>query len=112
MAFQPSNSKARVQEAVREAGSPARLSLIFAGMGFPVILRAVSNTSDTEYPFSLPRLTTKLLLFLLRLILPEITIFDETSNEYRSLSPLEKFGALLNLLLICIWVIAQIYCLM
>lgn len=52
------------------------------------------------------------LLFLLRLILPEITIFDETSNEYRSLSPIEKFGALLNLLLICIWVIAQIYCLM
>lgn len=53
-----------------------------------------------------------ILLFLFRLILPEITIFDETSNEYSSLSLIEKFGALINLLLICIWVIAQFYCLL
>lgn len=53
-----------------------------------------------------------ILLFLFRLIFPEITIFDETSNEYSSLSTIEKVLALGNLVLICIWVIAQIYCLM
>lgn len=51
------------------------------------------------------------LLFLLRLILPEITIFNETSNAYNSLSSVEKIGSFVNLLLIGIWVIAQIFCL-
>ena len=53
-----------------------------------------------------------ILLFLFRFISPEITIFDETSNEYSSLSTIEKIGALGNLVLICIWFIAQGYCLM
>ena len=52
------------------------------------------------------------LLFLIRLILPKITVFDETSNEYSLLSPVEKFSSLVSLLLICVWVIAQAYCLM
>lgn len=51
------------------------------------------------------------LLFLLRLISPEITIFNEISNDYHSLSSIEKVGSFVNLLLIGIWVIAQISCL-
>ncbi|CEN82017.1 Uncharacterised protein [[Clostridium] sordellii] len=52
------------------------------------------------------------LLFLLRLILPEIKIFDDISKEYSLLSPIEKVGSLVNLILIGIWVLGQIYCLM
>ncbi|WP_250672981.1 hypothetical protein LZ906_016100 (plasmid) [Paraclostridium ghonii] len=51
------------------------------------------------------------LLFLSRLILSELTIFDKISNEYKSLSIIEKVGSLVNLLLIIIWIIAQVYCL-
>lgn len=51
------------------------------------------------------------LLFLLRLIFPEVTTFNETSNEYRYLSCKEKAGALLTVFLIIIWVISQIICL-
>lgn len=51
------------------------------------------------------------LLFLCRLILPELKIFDKISDEYKSLSIMEKVGSLVNLLLIFIWIIAQVYCL-
>lgn len=51
------------------------------------------------------------LLFLCRLILPELTIFDKISDEYKALSIMEKVGSLVNLLLIIIWIIAQVYCL-
>lgn len=55
--------------------------------------------------------TPLFLLFLLRLILPEIKIFDDISKKYSLLSPIEKVGSLVNLILIGIWAIAQIYCL-
>ena len=51
------------------------------------------------------------LLFLLKLILPESTVFNDISYQYSELSSKEKFSSLVNLLLICIWLIAQIYCL-
>ncbi|GAA0696485.1 hypothetical protein GCM10008904_00510 [Paraclostridium ghonii] len=51
------------------------------------------------------------LLFLYKLILPELTSFDKISDEYKSLSIMEKVGSLVNLLLIIIWIIAQVYCL-
>lgn len=55
--------------------------------------------------------TPLILIFLLRLILPEVKIFDNISKEYSLLSYIEKVGALANLLLIGVWIIAQIYCL-
>ncbi|EPZ58847.1 hypothetical protein H477_1600 [[Clostridium] sordellii ATCC 9714] len=48
---------------------------------------------------------------MLRLILPEIKIFDDIYKEYSLLSPIEKVGSLVNLILIGIWVVGQIYCL-
>lgn len=51
------------------------------------------------------------LLFLCRLILPELKTFDKISDEYKALSIMEKVGSLVNLLLIIIWIIAQVYCL-
>lgn len=51
-------------------------------------------------------------LFLVRLVLPEIRLLDEKSNEYNALSDIEKFGSVVNLVLIGIWVITEVYCLM
>lgn len=51
-------------------------------------------------------------LFLVRLVLPEIKLLDEKSNEYSALSEIETFGSVVNLVLIGIWVITEVYCLM
>jgi hypothetical protein len=59
-AFQPSTVLARALDAVSLAGSPARRGAIFAGIGLPVIFRAVSSTSSTELPVSLPKFNTML----------------------------------------------------
>lgn len=51
------------------------------------------------------------LLFLFRLIFPEVKVFDKRSTEYRYLSHKEKALSLLTIFLIIIWAIAQILCL-
>ncbi|EQK48694.1 hypothetical protein C671_0367 [[Clostridium] bifermentans ATCC 19299] len=74
---------------------------------------AVSFFTKSEKGFNLSIMivcTPLILSFLLELIMPQIRDKNEISKVYSSLSPIEKFGSIINLLLICAWVIAQIYC--
>ena len=49
------------------------------------------------------------LLYLLKLSFPEFKVFSEISYQYNELSSVEKLSCLVNSLLICIWLVAQIY---
>lgn len=73
---------------------------------------SLSNQSQRGFKLSIAIICVPLaLLFLSRLILPELKTFDKISDEYKALSIMEKVGSLVNLLLIIIWIIAQVYCL-
>ncbi|MDK2584539.1 hypothetical protein QOZ83_01585 [Romboutsia sedimentorum] len=83
---------------------------IFSIMLICAIFMSFMLKSEKGFEISIMIVLTPLALaFVLDLM--QTASKSEVSNAYGDLTPSEKLGSIINIFLICIWVIGQLYCL-